>query len=504
MHRCQAAWVVWVAWTCKARASATNKSIGSSDEILRGASCASEKARRTLRAFFVAHAICFTLAFRMRAIVFGLEVMSHAARCSANARYHGSTLDRGKILMKSFALPCAAVLLVVAAQSTLADTTAEPSAPLYRIEEIPAPVLPVSCQSGYQTRLFPRRISDRLRVVGHASCNVSTGDPLQPVLDSQFGMAWSRDAGAFALPLRFPTSASGYARDVNNRGDIVGWELTDVAFASSRWNFNGGALGLLSESPCQQFLGNRAEAINHAGQIAAGVSVASPTAPSRCESRWLLIERSGLEVLGPTGGRPNAMNNLGVMVGSSSIGATKWSAAVGATALEPPAQRATAWELNDRGDVVGWMNELRDSSGCAQSADATVWSNDGIRRFLPKLPDLPVVNALGINDAGVVVGYASPGDADSCRPEYFGGVAIIWIHDQAYRLDSLIPSRLRIRLTNAPAINARGQIVASGYRLDEPYVRCPRFVEDPTTGEFVYDDTYMCPNLRGFVLSPRS
>ena len=82
------------------------------------------------------------------------------------------------------------------------------------------------------------------------------------------------------------------------------------------------------------------------------------------------------------------------------------------------------------------------------------------------------------------------------------GRATLWKDGQAWDLNALIPQDLNIRLLDAREINAAGQILARGIRLDEPKKSCPALVYDPATGSQKWDDTIMCQPTHSYLLAP--
>jgi hypothetical protein len=126
------------------------------------------------------------------------------------------------------------------------------------------------------------------------------------------------------------------------------------------------------------------------------------------------------------------------------------------------------------------------------------------------LPALGVATfhyAYAINLHGTSVGYSVANETCSNTPyNPLNHRAVIWDKNGTVSdLNSLIPRRvaLDLQLTVASAINDRGEILVRGIRINEPKDRCPTYVLDPVTNEFVYDASTTCYSERAYLLVPR-
>ncbi|CAH0354051.1 hypothetical protein [Aquabacterium sp. CECT 9606] len=185
----------------------------------------------------------------------------------------------------------------------------------------------------------------------------------------------------------------------------------------------------------------------------------------------------------------NAINNAGDIAGWYSTDGGKTNNAVvwhhdgsfaDISALTNGAHGTAAYDINERGDVVGdttvdqqsfvlsgtqvtllsgramALNNLGSAIGYSRvgwDARATVWDQQGQATLLDQRETGNSSIALGINDAGLAVGIA-----DGYQPET--GRAMLWRDGEAIDLNSLIDPSLRLQLGSAVAINEQGQILA--------------------------------------------
>ena len=118
---------------------------------------------------------------------------------------------------------------------------------------------------------------------------------------------------------------------------------------------------------------------------------------------------------------PRAINDHGVVVGEFRpcvLGDPHpfiWSEETGFVAipLPPGVSDATFADINNNGEIVGWMNQF-------SSGKRALHYKDGVWTELPMLPDFPQASAHAINDHGDIVGEAF----DSFSFEPFRG--LLW------------------------------------------------------------------------------
>jgi probable HAF family extracellular repeat protein len=373
----------------------------------------------------------------------------------------------------------------------------------YTITEIPLPVLDEPCAPGFQSSILARALNERGQVTGTASCFVAgvNEDGTQRLQARAF--AWSPRWPSYALPA--PDMTANYqGRAINAHGEIVGFEFGEVDQRAMLWNLNGGVMEAIPGEFCPvlSLTAMLAHDITNSRHVlGAGTR---PIAPGVCTSSAVIQTPTGNLIVGPTGLRPNAMNENLVMVGTlGGAGAAKWSQATGLTLLTNSDRRSGAWQINERGDIVGWVNRtFNPGATCPFTADPRLWKADGTEVVLPKPADLPATQAYGINDAGDIVGIAA---AEACDSQATSEVsrAVLWTNGTLIDLNRYVPRWRRLVLLEATAINNRGQILVTGRSLDAARDACPRFVADPVTGEGVYDPSQECYSRRSFLLTPR-
>jgi uncharacterized membrane protein len=282
-------------------------------------------------------------------------------------------------------------------------------------------------------------------------------------------------AAQYSLTLLPPTT-SGYntaAYAVNTAGQVVGYATNGTTYVPMSWSSAGSATQL-PNSPSGDHI---AIDVNDAGTIlysgykrTAGGTFIPLSTP-----------------LPSNGGGGSAINSAGDVVGDTGkpLAATIWRANGTSTSLMPS---STAWDINDAGsfvgsfysDAAGTRPYLYDSSGrhtlpaptvggtqyaearainnknviagYSTSADgatfhqAVKWEN-GVYKELGALPGSGYSIALGINDAGDIVGY--------------GNVAFVYHAGVMNNLNTLVSLPAGVKLDQAWDINNKGQIVGA-------------------------------------------
>jgi probable HAF family extracellular repeat protein len=155
--------------------------------------------------------------------------------------------------------------------------------------------------------------------------------------------------------------------------------------------------------------------------------------------------------VGATGGRANAVNNVGQVAGHVDGIVGSWSRAfvwdpnTGMTLLDLPAgyDGSVAEDVNDAGDVVGWLKEA--GTGVNR---AFRWDPVGGLEVLDTPPSASSSRALALNESGEIVGWvAEPGIASPARWNPVTGLQL---------LDKLDPGAVD---GQANDINESGQVV---------------------------------------------
>lgn len=298
----------------------------------------------------------------------------------------------------------------------------------YRISSLPLPSGAVSGE--------PLNINDANESVGYAMMRDGLARPV--IWDTKTATLVTLDANAF-----------GYFSAISNTGSYVG-VMTSPPFGTRAILGSGGGFNILSSPDVE----SEASALNDTGVV---IGKASFGDGSHLIS-WQNGIAEDLDSLGGLYSNPTDINNSGQVVGYLSDGnyshAFLWQGAALIRLPEVGARNSGAAAINDMGDVVGWT-ETPDGQ-----TRAALWK-DGVLHDLAMLPESSTSNAVSINEAGQIVGYA--------------GDAVLWQDGVAVDLNSLIPKESGWDLISASSINADGYIVGWGM-LDgrqQPYLLSP-------------------------------
>ena len=263
------------------------------------------------------------------------------------------------------------------------------------------------------------------------------------------GFLWSQnqgftDLGTFGGDTTFPYGINNLSQVVGNAYKANGESLAFL-WSKSTGLTDIGQLGI----PYFGDNASRANAINDQGQV---------VGTSNTEG-FLWTKSTGFTIIPGirSGGVfPSDINNAGQVVGSSgnaSNGSTAflWSESTGSpTDLTPfGGPYAGASAINDMGQVVGSFNEGR---------QAFIWNkNTGITDIGKLSQGNSYVFPNDINNSNQVVGYSQIASGD------FGSHhAFLWEDGVITDLNNLVDDRAGIELSEARAINNRGQIVGYG------------------------------------------
>jgi probable HAF family extracellular repeat protein/YD repeat-containing protein len=215
--------------------------------------------------------------------------------------------------------------------------------------------------------------------------------------------------------LSIPRQAfSGQASTINDAGVSAGWYQTSRGYSAVSWS----AAGELTElGTLSGFANALANGINQSGTIV-GFAFSSDFLVSR---GFIWRSDTGMQPLADLGGDASlaqAVNADGTTVGwaydpAGVLHAVQWSAAGTLTDLNPPGAISEALGINDAGDVVGWV-----FAAGADASHAHLWRHDGGEVDLGTLGG-PGSQAFGVNNALAVVGVS---DRTSPRPP----VAFFW------------------------------------------------------------------------------
>jgi len=402
-----------------------------------------------------------------------------------------------------------ACLLTMPTVVTAHDNDKREDEPQYRVREIPPPD-DSRCVAGYARVTAARKVNDRGEVVGQDGCYHETGDLNFPRLSNLRAFHWSRVSGTVQLPVLSDAATDTYARDLNNTGTIVGWQIEYGGFRAPVWPVTGGVMEVFTPGFCSSSTLPlaRAESINESGAVAGSNGLVGPE--GTCRTRWVLKMPWGEEHATPVlGGSVRTLNNNSVLAGTSANNAVKWSMTGGTVILSqgsftPPISQVQVWGLNDQDVAVGVTEHYNDDFSCLTTSEAKLWDADGTEHVLPSLHNALRTVAFAINGRGQSVGY-SESNAGCNNFDPAGWRAVTWNKHRVRDLNKLIPAhdRREIQLTGAYAINDRGQILVRGIRPGEALLPCPQVNIRLDTGEEFYDTSFMCHSEYAFLLTPK-
>jgi probable HAF family extracellular repeat protein len=210
--------------------------------------------------------------------------------------------------------------------------------------------------------------------------------------------------------------------------------LSSVAFAerARQWT----VVEITPDSPG----GGYARALNNAGDVVGGTLTLQGIFSVIGDA---YVWRHGVrQDIGSAAGRDTAtwdINERGTIVGTADGIATRWVEGV-ASSLQVVGQ---ARGINARGDIVG---QFWTGGALGSGNDWPFLFRDGAIHTLPTL-DASEAAAVGINDAGIAVGYSQVGTTNATH-------AVLWDNGALRDLETLGG-----RITMADAINNRGDIV---------------------------------------------
>jgi probable HAF family extracellular repeat protein len=215
--------------------------------------------------------------------------------------------------------------------------------------------------------------------------------------------------------LKIPAKAfSGQASAINDAGVSAGWYQTNNGSSAVSWSVTHQLTHLGTLPGLSSALAND---INQAGTIV-GFAHSADFLISRA---FIWRSDTGMQPLIDLGGNASlaqAINTDGTAVGWSYdaaglLHAVRWSASGTLTDLNPSGAISEALDINDAGDVVGWVFP---NGGSA--SHAYLWRHDGVEIDLQTLGG-PGSQAFSVNNALAIVGVSD-------RPSPLPPVAFIW------------------------------------------------------------------------------
>jgi probable HAF family extracellular repeat protein len=239
---------------------------------------------------------------------------------------------------------------------------------------------------------------------------------------------------------------------INRSGAVAGYSTTasgnDEAFVEQNGQMTG--LGSLVAGGSSQ-----AYAINDSGAVAGQSSVSNGGPHAFLDIGGKMTDLGLLPGEGGIFMTASGINNSNQVVGSGDNAASDERAFLYSNGkmtdlgtLGGP--QAAAYAINNVGQIVGFAQTSSDAT------HAFLYSNG-------KMTDLGAYNidtvAEAINDPGVIVGQTYGENSDGSTFNH----AFIYTAGHFQDLNSLIPAATGFELTDAPAINDNGQIVAKAY-----------------------------------------
>ena len=264
------------------------------------------------------------------------------------------------------------------------------------------------------------------------------------------------------------TIAQGAAHGINDLDQVVGRvTICDLDEVGNCRNGRTRAFIFNSVTQTQTVLGTLggrdswAWGINNAGQVSGWSHVAGATPGTSGDEHAFIFQNGEFEDIGgkTTGGNSNAsgINAKGQLAGwvrgrsaDTDNGAFLYSDGSFVFFGGP----ASAFDINNAGQVVGGMGGNDDGSG-----QAFLFSGGTVQDLGKVSPGHTYANASGINNSGHVVGVSSPSFFSST-----GERAFIFSSGMMQDLNNLIPANSGWVLTRAADLNDAGQIVGTGFK----------------------------------------
>lgn len=202
-------------------------------------------------------------------------------------------------------------------------------------------------------------------------------------------------------------TTSSIASSINNSGQIAGYSSGTTTGSSSAnratiWNSDGSVAQVLGTLGNAATGASYANDINNSGTVV-GFSSAVSADGKAATHAYVWTAAGGMVDLGSgtTTSKAQAINDLGVVVGSSGTKAALWDGSGALTLLSGLSGTAIAYDINDDGTVVG-----------KAGSSAFVWTEEsGMQSFSSLLSAAytgwTITDARSVNDAGWVAATAT-------------------------------------------------------------------------------------------------
>lgn len=303
-------------------------------------------------------------------------------------------------------------------------------------------------------------------------------DPLNPALPQVHGVLW--DHGQMIDLGTLPGGADDmWAMAVNNRGEVAGEAYNTIPDAYSFYGYGYQSRAVYWNKGVMEDLGTLgtgtdaiAILINEPGEVL-GVSYVDSNPSAFCSGvqlgftfttgSFIWDKKNGMRDIGTLGGTCTVaydLNNRGQVVGQSSQAgdpsnvAFVWDRAAGMKQLPTAANLyGSAGAINDEGKIVG------EGDGPDGQPSALLWERKAGKwqaTYLGSLHSGDCAFGSSINSSGQVVGLSGPNGCITVLPFLWedGGPMV--------DLNTLVPSNSSIQLHEALQINDRGEIAGNG------------------------------------------
>ena len=306
-------------------------------------------------------------------------------------------------------------------------------------------------------------VSDLGDVTEAAGLN-ATGQTALTWRDGEETQAVAGDSKALTLLGALPKHHFSIAYGINAQGAVAAASYNIPGHGRAFvWDGSRHRLGSLPGYPYSE-----ARAVNDTGQVAGFAETGGHDRWQARVARAFFWQSGAMTDVGTLGGPYSyayGLNNQGQVVGKAdtdTFGQTHaflWQNGQMQDLGTLGGANSLACRVSDSGMVVG-STEMG-MRGMSDIRHAFVWQN-GIMRDLGALPGLPDSLACGVNAQAQIVGYAEP------TPDSPNKRAVLWQSGHALDLNALLPAHSGWVLTEARAINDRGQIAGNGTLNGQP------------------------------------
>lgn len=243
------------------------------------------------------------------------------------------------------------------------------------------------------------------------------------------------------------STGTGQGFAINKNGVVAGMsQSADARFTAVLWS--DGKIASLGYLPGGRF--SYAHGINDAGDVV-GFGTTSAAGFTNRAFIWKSGKMTDLPTLGGRQSVAQAINNRSVVVGyaEDATGLSRPAMWTGGKAEALSELPGIAYAINDAGQIVGQCKGLEAKR--PEGYEAVLWRGGAMVR----LGTLGGANsqALGINEAGEIVGAAESADGKTH--------AFLWREGRMIDLNALAPAESNCVLEKAHDINNRGQIAGT-------------------------------------------